>query len=397
MKVPSKREPARSPEAAQVGAGGPTSAGPSGEAAAFVRLSANGYREICLSILAAVGAEGAPARTVVENMLRSDRRGIASHGIHNLRVYVGAVAEGTVDPAAEPSIVYESKTTALIDGNGGFGQVACGRAVRIALDKASEAAMAMVGVRNCGHVGHLGDYTLQLAERGLIGIAFANCNALVAPHGGTEPRLGTNPISVAAPAGEEAPFVLDMATSVGAAGYINHKISRGEPVPEGWTVDASGRPTTDPARLFASLERPLRWKENFTGALLPAAGVKGYGLALVADLLAGALTGGFGSVDMVEGRNQVYLQAMQPSAFGHAEAYAATAARILDACRAATPRPGFDAVMVPGDPERAAAERSRREGVPVARAVLESIAELGRRHGVDVTPLFGPSTEGTST
>jgi hypothetical protein len=186
---------------------------------------------------------------------------------------------GKLKPGAPVSVMKQSATTALVDGGWNFGQVAAMKGMEVAMMKAQVHDIGMVGVINCNHVGRLADYVMAAADKGLIGIMAVKTSSLVAPYGGTKRILGPNPLGIAIPVEGGKPFVLDIATSASAAGKVNIRRLKGEKLPEGWLVDAGGKPTTDPNDLFSG------------GSLLPFGGYKGYGLCVAVDILGGALTG----------------------------------------------------------------------------------------------------------
>ncbi|MHA1687085.1 MAG: Ldh family oxidoreductase [Candidatus Heimdallarchaeaceae archaeon] len=340
--------------------------------------------KIIIEILKSVGVSDEKAKIVAGNLVRSDMRGIRSHGINHLGMYVEFVEKGIIYPASEPKIIRETSTAALIDGKMGFGQVVCKEAVEIAVKKAKKHGVGVVGIINCGHVGHLSDYTRMILDEGMIGIMLVNCDKGVAPYGGKDIVLGTNPISVAIPAGKEDPIIADFATSVTAGGYIALRLKKGEKMPEGWAIDSDGNSTTDPRDLFKDASLPIKWGDNFIGAILPAAGHKGYALALIVDVLAGALAGGKCNGDVIEGENGVFVQVINPEIFVSREEFEKRVDKLIRACKLSAPRPGFDKVLIPGDPEREAEKKSLKYGILVDEDLWNELLALGKKYGVDV-------------
>ena len=211
-------------------------------------------------------------------MVEADLLGYDTHGVFRLRQYVNRLRDGGCNPAPRVRVVRETAATALVDGDNGLGHLAMTRARDLAMEKARAAGIGWVGVRGGNHAGPAALYVRPQAAARMIGLAGAVGSANhVAPFGGTDILLGTNPIAVAAPGGDD-PFVLDMATTVAAVGKIKLLAQRGEPMPEGWMVGRDGKPLTDPAR-------------RDEGFLLPIGGAKGYGLGLAIGLLAGVLNG----------------------------------------------------------------------------------------------------------
>lgn len=346
-----------------------------------IRLSQKNYVEVCVEILKTVGVPREKGEHLVKNLMRADMRGISSHGVNHFFMYVDLLEKGVINPKAEPEIVRETPSIALINGHKGFGQLACKEAAELAAKKAKENVVGSVGVFNCGHVGHISDYTRMILEKGMIGIMYLNCDPSVAAYGGKKSILGTNPISFAIPAGEEDPIIIDFATSVTAGGYITDKLRKGEKMPEGWAIDSSGNPTTDPKDvIIATAEETLK----IIGAQLPAAGHKGYGLALAVDVLAGALTGGKCDGDVALGENFAFIQAIDPGGFVPREEYEKRVDKLIRTCRASPTRPGVEKVLIPGDPERKAEKEALELGIPVAQEVWEELSELGQKHGINV-------------
>src|SRR5437867_7346776 len=231
------------------------------------------------------GVPGDDARLAATVLQSADLRAIDSHGVARLHSYVDMFHLGRIDPRAKIAIVRESASTATVDGGNGLGLVVGPKANAIAMEKADAAGSGWVGVRNTNHFGIAGYYVLKALERDLIGWAMTNSTKLVAPLWGAERMLGTNPIAIAFPGKEEPSIVIDLATSAAAYGKIEIARRRGELIPEGWAVDSEGRDTTDPHAMING------------GALLPLGsdrergGHKGYGLAIMVDILCGVLSG----------------------------------------------------------------------------------------------------------
>jgi LDH2 family malate/lactate/ureidoglycolate dehydrogenase len=270
--------------------------------------------------------------------------------------------------------VTETAATALVDGDNGLGHLALQCARELATQKAAEAGIGWVGVRNGNHAGPAALYVRPQTERGMIGLCAAVGSANhVPPFGGSDLLLGTNPIAIAVPAGTSEPFVLDMATTVAAVGKIKTLAQRGEAMPEGWMVGRDGRPLTDPAR-----------REE--GFLLPIGGAKGYGLAMAIGLLAGVLNGaafGRNVVDFTEDTTSPtntgqFVAAIAVEAFGDLDAFRRAVDAVFAEMRASAPLPGHDPVRISGDGRRAIYHERRAAGLafhPNLRAELDRIAD----------------------
>src|SRR5579884_1184499 len=240
-------------------------------------------------LFVAAGAPRAEAQIVMRHVVAANLAGHDSHGIIQIPTYIDRIKRGHIVPGAPWTIVRESATTTVVDGNWGFGYVVSERAMQLTIDKAATANVAAATVFRQGHIGRLSSYTQMAARAGMIGLITADSGRspkAVAPFGGREARLGTNPISIAVPSDLDGPFYLDMATSAVAAGKIALAAARNEKIPLGWVVGADGKQTTDPKDFRKG------------GALLPLGATEGYkgsGLAAMVEVLCGLLTGlGFG-------------------------------------------------------------------------------------------------------
>jgi L-2-hydroxycarboxylate dehydrogenase (NAD+) len=339
-----------------------------------------------------LGVPPADAAQAADVLIAADRRGIDSHGVARLKAYCDLFAVGKVQAQAIVSILRETPSTAAVDGGNGLGLVVGPRANTIAIEKALAAGTGWVTVRNSTHYGIAGYYALAAAERGLIGWSMTNAARAVVPPGGAERMLGTNPIAVAFPAGDEPPIVIDFATSAVAFGKIQIKLRAGLPVPDGWIVDRDGKPTNDPKTLAAG------------GAMLPLGGDvergghKGYCLGALVDLLCGVLSGaGWGPFvppfivgQHIQPDRSVgpgighFFGAMRIDAFIDPAEYRARIDEWIRTFRATRAAAGSEGVLVPGDPERRADAERAVTGVPLPAAVVADLREVGERLGVSL-------------
>lgn len=314
-------------------------------------------------------------------LVHADLLGIDSHGVARLAGhpgYVDGLRRDVVNPVAQPRIVAETATTALLDGDGGLGGVVSTRAMGLAIAKAKSGAIGAVTVRNSRHFGIASHYAMLAPPEGLIGLAMTNAIPQVVPTFGRDAMLGTNPLSVAVPAGNEPPFVLDMATSVGAAGKIEVAKRAGKPIPPGWLVDAEGNPTTDGDALWNG------------GALLPLgsapelASYKGYGLGVVVDVLCGVLSGaGYSSIlDSDAFSTGHFFLALQIDAFRPLAAFQGMMDEMIRALRATPPAPGAERVYVHGEKELATERERLAHGIPLYPSVVETLRRLGGEQGI---------------
>jgi uncharacterized oxidoreductase len=295
--------------------------------------------------------------------------------------YAGFIERAEYRVGVDLRVDHETPAVVVCDAQWGLGQVQAHRLLDLVLPKAERLGVALGTARDCGHIGRLGEYAERAAARGFMLLATVNnCGAAqrVAPPGGLEPRLSTNPFCAAVPtADHEAPIVLDFGTSAVAEGKVRgYYISR-RPVPEGWLLDHRGRPTTDPAVLY---EPPL-------GTILPMGGAqsyKGFGLGLILDLWAGGLSGGRCSQaggGSVRGNNVVFV-AFAPAQFAGSGPLRAQATDLAEYVRA-TPRiPGIEAIVLPGDPERESFKHRVVHGIPLDDDHWKKLTDLALRLGV---------------
>ena len=300
-----------------------------------------------------------------------------SHGIIQIPTYVDRIRVGHIVPGADWTIVQESSTTTVIDGHWGFGYTVSERAMQLTIDKAAKANVAATTVFRQGHIGRLASYTLMAARADMIGLITADSGRStkqVAPFGGREARIGTNPLSIAIPSDLEGPLFLDMATSAVAAGKIQLAASRGEAVPLGWIVDASGRPSTDPNDLRKG------------GALLPLGGSEGYkgsGLAAIVEILCGLLTGlGFGMDPSGRHNDGCFMAVFNVSAFRPLADFKREVADFARYLKATPPAEGFAGVLYPGEIEHMREQERRQNGIDVEDATWDKLKDLANQFGI---------------
>lgn len=342
--------------------------------AAITRSSAE-LTNLAVAILTSVGATVREATIVAESLIAADARGIHSHGLMRLPVYIEAVEQGGIVADAPIKWRTESGATHRLDAASGFGQVAMSCAVERATELARDHGVAVIAVENSTHYGAGAYWTDQLADCGLVAFLVSTTGAAVAPFGSSQKLLGTNPLSISFPTGEQ-PVTADMATSAGAYGKIVNAVGAGDPIPDGWAIDAAGNPTTDA-------------EEALKGSLLPFGGPKGSALAVMIELLAGAAGGGrfaHQTVDIWADRSSrmgtgALLLAFDPCSLHDSDAPIRRAQEFRDDLRSLEPAPGFAAVLAPGDLEAGAAERSGQDiSLPVH--VYDAIQALALRLGV---------------
>ncbi len=327
-------------------------------------------REICTSSLIKTGVSIKYAEIVADTLLEADLRGVTSHGIKNLPVYINRIQNGGINVNSEPEIKRISHNIYLIDGKGGLGQVAAYAGVEILRKSADDNNIAVVGVKNTNHCGMLAYYTKRISSDKNIGFMCSNTNPNIAAYGGAEPVLGTNPFSIAVPY-NESNIILDMATSSVAKGKIYEHDMKNEPIPTGWALDSEGNITTNP-------------KDAINGVLLPFGGHKGYSLALMIEILSGVLTGsGFSKevyslhkdIDRIQ--NVGFLMAVIPiEPFIKLDKFMNRLVSMVKIIKNGKKQKNVKEVFLPGEIEERTYQRKLKEGISVEKELLQQIKLL---------------------
>lgn len=342
------------------------------------------------TILAAWGMPAHFAQRTAEVMSWADLHGIDSHGISMLPAYYERHQSGRVNVRAQPRILRETPVSALVDGDGGLGHEPSRQAMETAIAKAQGVGMAAVCVRNSSHFGACGFYAKMAADAGLIGMVATSASIVqVAPTGGAEARLGTDPWAFAAPGGDGKPFVLDMATTTVAAGRIRNKANENLPAPPGWLLTRDGLPSTDPLEAAQ--------KGGFLtslGGSMEGSSYKGYGLAVMVNILSSCLSGATLVTDPMHAKKLGHAKkpggmdighfflALSPTLFREDGAFEADVATLCASLRATRPVDPAQPVMVAGDPERRTAALRMEDGIPVGRNLLAKIKQIAAESNV---------------
>ncbi len=340
-------------------------------------ISADALTTWAAGLLEAARFPPPKARLTAESLVAANLRGVDSHGVQLLPYYVEQVERGDMHPAAEGRVALESGACMVYDGGNGAGQaiadVCCGHAVRLA----HKHGIAIVVARESNHFGAAAFWAQKISADGMIGLVMCNASPIVAPWQAKQPRLGTNPICMSVP----GPWLLDMATTTVANNRIFKALTNGEEtIPAGWAVDSEGVPTTDTDAAIRGMPMPL-------------GGYKGSGLAMLVEILCGALSGGAMSVDVggirIQGKptriSQTFV-AIDAGRFMPAEEFAQRITWLVNTVKSAAPAKGYHEVMVAGDPEwRAEAER-RQKGIPLGDGTWRCLAETAARLGVEPLP-----------
>ena len=325
-------------------------------------------------IFQAAGTPKMTADLVGQSLVSSNLAGHDSHGVIRIMQYLRQIDEDEIRPRATPEIERETPVMSLFNGHRCFGQLAAKAAIEDGIGKARGNAVAAVALKHSGHVGRLGEWVGLAAEEGLIALAYANggrSGGLVAPFGGAERRMGTNPVAAAIPFQDRPALLLDFATSAVAEGKVRVALNGGKPIPEGWVLDKRGAPTQNPADLYDD------------GMLLPAAGHKGYSLALLTDLLGGILTGAGGpSLPGTILGNGVLFILLNIDAFRPLAEFFADGTIIADRLKSTRPAHGFDEVLLPGEPEARSVQTRQDNGIPLDDTTWEQIVEAAQELNV---------------
>ncbi|MGE0258727.1 MAG: Ldh family oxidoreductase [Alphaproteobacteria bacterium] len=333
------------------------------------------------AILLAWGMPEGNAETTADILSWADLHGVDSHGMSMIPGYDRLRRSGRANMQCRPVVIKETAVSALVDGDGGLGHVPAHFAMRVAIDKAKAAGMAIAAVRNSAHFGATGYYTLMAAQEGLIGMACTSASSIqVAPTFGKEAKLGTDPWSFAAPTGDpERPFLLDMATTTVAAGRIRNKANEGLQCPPGWVLNKDGLPSTDPLE--------AREKGGFLTSLGGSpenSSYKGYGLAVMVNILGACLSGSTLITDPMHTKkpqgNDIghCFIAIDPNLFREEGEFAADVTRLCDDLRATKPVDPAQPVMVAGDPQWHNAAARLRDGIPVGPGLLGQIRQIAQ-------------------
>lgn len=343
---------------------------------AAARYPAPRLRRFAADVLAACGVPANDAAVAAELIVRADVRGVETHGLVRLPMYVDRLREGGLIADAPMRFVSERGVTAVLDAAGGLGHVAARRAMDKAVELAAGAGVGVVTVRRSGHFGAADGYATLAAEQGQIGVVTTNAPPALPPTGGLTAMFGTNPLALAVPAGAHGPIVMDFALTAVARGRIRKAQATGDRIPPTWATDQHGRPTDDPA-------------EALRGLLLPIGGHKGYGLALAVDVLAGVLSGAASAAAVTPPQDASrpqdvghFMMALNVEHFVPLAEFTGRIDELIDAVHASQPAAGVDRIYVPGEIEAEQERERTADGVPVAAHVVADLERMARSCGV---------------
>jgi len=334
--------------------------------------------DFCTHVFERLGVPHDDALIIADALVMANLRGVDTHGVMRMTFYAAKLREGYINPKVNLHPVREMSATALIDGQNGMGQVVAYRAMETAILKAKRFGVSYVAVRNSNHFGTCGHYAMMALSHEMIGIVATNGQAHLAPTGGAEKMLGNNPWSVAVPAGDRLPVVLDMANSIAAMGKVRMAIKEGKAIPRDWALNKEGEPTTDP-------------QEALQGILLPIGGYKGYGITLMMDLLTGVLANsafgprvrGTDVVSDIAGVGHSFM-ALNIVAFDRMDAFKARMDAYIDEIKGSRKAKGVSEIYLPGELEFMKERERRQQGIPLPLKVVEDLLGIGKEIGVSL-------------
>lgn len=342
-------------------------------------LDAAKLTQLATRLLAAGGVGPDEAKLVATSLVGANLRGHDSHGVMRIPFYLDSVAKGEVVPGSPFTVLRQSECMLGASGGWGFGQTQARELMKRLVPLAQDQGPAIGTLIHCGHIGRLGEYCEQAASAGLVSLVMVNTHGhsrRVAPPGGRAPRLGTNPMAFGIPHDGE-PLVLDFGTSATAEGKVRVRRIAGQLCPDGWLLDSDGQPTTDPNTLYA----------NPPGTILPMGGAqayKGFGLGLMVEIFAGALSEGvtIREVPINQNGNCVFMLAIDPARLAGQEHFAAEVTQLIAFMRSCPRVKEVDEILLPGDPERQYLARREADGIPLDEGNWSQLTSLAAKLGV---------------
>jgi len=357
----------------------------------YINIRVDVLRKFTVAVLKKLGVPAKDAEIAVDVLIVADQRGIDSHGLQRFKRYTDGLQAGVMKPITEVKILKETPNTLLISGGDGLGQVVSYRTMKLVIDKALKNNVAFAAVRDSNHYGIAGYYSMMALEHDLIGISVTNTAPLVVPTFGKDAVVGTNPVSIAVPAGKERPFVLDMATSTVTRGKVEVYGREGKTMPITWATDELGRATQDIPRVLDN------WLAKKGGGLLPLGGVeeesgghKGYGLSLAIDILSGVLSGSAFGPNLyakkdVPAKVSHFFGAIKIDAFIEPALFKSMMDKYINILKNSEKAAGRDRIYIHGEKEFELYEQ-RKEEVPLYYEVVDELRQVG--HEVDITVPF---------
>jgi len=343
-------------------------------------VQAETLRQFCIEMLEKAGVPTEDAKIVADLQVESDLRGVHTHGAIAIVGYINRIKQGGTNPRPNIAIIRESPCHALVDGDHGLGQLVAFKAMEICVAKAKESGLATVGAQHSGHFGAAANYCMMALKEDLIGFAITNAAAVIPPTGGITGILGTNPISFAIPTDHSYPVVLDIATSAVAMQKIVQARREGQKIPLDWGMDKDGKPTDDPQIALTSGIQP------------PMAGHKGYGLALMVEVLSAVLTGARLGKATAPSNWQPnthinvghFFAALNPAIFTPLDEYKTRMELLIKELKGSKLLEGVERIYVPGEIEYEKRDKRLREGIPFPPATLDRLEQFGKEMGIEM-------------
>ncbi|WP_371375223.1 Ldh family oxidoreductase [Sporomusa aerivorans] len=340
-------------------------------------IKANCLRDYCQQLFTKVGVPADEAYINADNLVDADLKGIDSHGVSRMAIYLKRLRLGIVNPALQLKIVTESPGTAVYDACNSLGAVAAGKVMATTIDKARSTGISFITVCNSNHYSAAAYFAQMALEHDMIGFAASNGPARIAPWGGTEPMFGTSPFAYAIPAGQELPIIADMASSVVARGKIIMAAKKGEPIPSGWARNKFGEDTTNA-------------QEALEGTVLPFGGPKGYAIATMIEVLSGILAGSCFTTTIkdlyTDFENPTctshYFGAINLAAFGPVQEFKATMDQFIVSVKSNPKAKGVEEIFLPGERGLKLKQKRLQEGIPLPRITLDSLRQEGEACGI---------------
>jgi len=343
----------------------------------FTRVNKEELERFVSNVFQVAGLNEEHSSIVAKHLVLANLRGVDSHGVSRVDIYTKRLDLGVTAKTTEGKVVKESAASMLVDGGNGLGIILATRGMEIAVKKAKDAGIAVVGIKNSSHCGMLADYTMYAAKHNCIALATTNAPSSMAPWGGRVGYFGTNPFSYGVPAGEEQDIVFDMATSVVARGRITLARKNNQQIPLGWAITKDGHPTTDPVAAA-------------DGLVLPVGGPKGYGLAFLMEVLSGLLTGAaFGpyiaslykDLDKNQNVGQFFF-VMRADLFEELKEFKNRMDQMIREVRNIPAAEGFEKIYLPGEIELERTVERQTIGIPLSIHILNELEAVGRRYGL---------------
>ncbi len=352
------------------------------EAPASVAVKAEELIRFVTDLTEKSGVSHEDAAILADSLVDANLKGIDTHGVSRLPIYLKRISLGLINPKAEMTFTKNMPAAGVLDANNGLGQVAGVKAMKEAIKLARECGVGMVGVKNSQHFGAAGYYCSIACKEGMLGLAFTNAEPALPPWGSYEAIFGTNPIAIGIPTGKEVPIIIDMSSSIVTRGKIVAAARNGNSIPGDWALDPDGNPTTDAQKAL-------------DGSVLTMAGPKGYSLALMVDILSGVLTGaGFGK-DV----NSMYKDMAHPADVGHMlmavnvegfmpkGTFYERIGRLADQIKSSKKRPGTSEIYIPGERKRHVKLERLRSGIVLDNTTIKELLGLGEKYGISASIL----------